>query len=340
LNIAALLPSAIGTPRHLEYGDKIMTRIVQMQSAGGPSVLQVIEKDLRAPRAGEVRLIQDAIGLNFVDTMVRKGQYPMALPAVPGFEAAGTITEVGSGVEGLSVGDRVAYFFSEGAYATERIIPTGPLVRLPADISNEIAATYLAKGGTAWMGMRGLHNLKSTDTVLVLGASGSVGAILSRWAKSLGATVIGVAGSPDKLDKVAAGATHAFHAGEPDIAAKIRAIAPDGVDVVYDFVGRATFSLGVSSVRDGGVIAAIGAASGQPAPASDVVRRGVDVRSGGAPQYVRGPTVEIATSQLWDALRSGIFSDLETVRYPFDEIARAHDDMDNRHLSGLPVLIA
>lgn len=88
-----------------------MTRFIQMQSAGGPSVLQVIKQDLHAPRAGEVRLIQDAIGLNFVDTMIRKGQYPMALPAVPGFEAAGTITEVGSGVEGLSVGDRVAYFF-------------------------------------------------------------------------------------------------------------------------------------------------------------------------------------------------------------------------------------
>ncbi|WP_367354050.1 zinc-binding dehydrogenase [Agrobacterium pusense] len=317
-----------------------MTRFIQMQSAGGPSVLQVIEKDLHAPRAGEVRLIQDAIGLNFVDTMIRKGRYPMALPAVPGFEAAGTISEVGSGVEGLSVGDRVAYFFSEGAYATERIIPTAPLIRLPADISNETAATFLAKGATAWMGMRGLHDLKSAETVLVLGASGSVGAILSRWAKSLGAMVIGVAGSRNKFDRVAAGSTHAFHAGEPDIAAKIRAIAPHGVDIVYDLVGRATFALGASSVRDGGVIAAIGAATGQPAPAPDLVRRGVAVRSGGTPQYVRGRAVETATSELWDALRSGIFDDLETIRYQFDEIARAHDDMDNRRLSGLPVLIA
>ncbi|MGF0524533.1 zinc-binding dehydrogenase [Agrobacterium pusense] len=190
------------------------------------------------------------------------------------------------------------------------------------------------------MGMRGLHDLKSTETVLVLGASGSVGAILSRWARSLGATVIGVAGSRNKFDRVAAGSTHAFHAGEPDIAAKIRAIAPDGVDIVYDLVGRATFALGASSVRDGGVIAAIGAATGQPAQAPDLVRRGVAVRSGGTPQYVRGPAVETATSELWDALRSGIFSDLETTRYPFDEIARAHDDMDNRRLSGLPVLIA
>lgn len=317
-----------------------MTKIIQMRLIGGPSVLQIIERELSAPRAGEVRLAQDAIGLNFVDTMIRKGQYPMALPAAPGFEAAGTITEVGPGVEGLSVGDRVAYFFAEGAYATERIISTAPLIRLPADISNETAATFLAKGGTAWMGLRGLHDIKSTDTVLVLGASGSVGAILSRWAKSLGATVIGVAGSSDKFDKVAAGATHAFHTGEPDIAARIRAIAPDGVDVVYDLVGQATFALGAASIRDGGVIAAIGAASGQPAPSYDLARRGVDVRSGSSPQYVRGPAVEIATSQLWDAMRSGIFSDLETARYPFDEIARAHDDMDNRRLSGLPVLIA
>jgi NADPH2:quinone reductase len=318
-----------------------VARIVRIDANGGPSVLQLSDMDVGAPGAGEVRLSQDAIGVNYVDVLVRKGLYPMPLPAVPGFEAAGTITALGAGTTGFSAGDRVAYFFAEGGYATEKVMAAAPLVRLPDDISNEVAATFLAKGLTAWMGLRALHDLKPTDTILVLGASGSVGSILSRWAKSTGATVIGIAGSPDKLDKVAAGATHAFFSGDHDVAAKIRKIAPDGVDVVYDFVGQATFALGAASVRDGGVIAAIGAASGSPTPTStDLARRGVEVRGGGTPQYVRGPTVEVATGELWNAVRSGLFADLEIVRYPFAEVARVHDDMDNRRLTGLPVLIA
>ena len=317
-----------------------MPKTIQMQSLGGPAVLQIIHSDLRALRAGEVQITQDAIGLNFVDTMIRRGQYPVTMPAVPGFEAAGIVTAIGPDVSGLSVGDRVAYFFAEGAYATERVISTAPLVRLPGDITNEVAATFLAKGGTAWMGLRGLYDLKPTDVALVLGASGSVGSILSRWAKSLGATVIGIAGSPNKLSKVSAGSTYAFHSQDPDIAANIRAIAPDGVDVVYDFVGQAMFDLGAASVRDGGVIAAIGYASGQASTnRSDIARRAIAVRSGGAPQYVRGKAVGIATNELWAAVRSGIFDDLEIARYRFDEITRAHDDMDSRRLTGLPVLI-
>lgn len=114
------------------------------------------------------------------------------------------------------------------------------------------------------MGLYALHRITAGDVILVLGASGSVGSILSRWARALGATVIGVAGSPEKLAKVEAGATHALFASDPELSTKIRAIAQAGVDVVYDFVGKATFPVGVAAVRDGGVIAAIGAASGPP----------------------------------------------------------------------------
>lgn len=311
-----------------------------MQTTGVPSVLKVVDDEVRSPRKGEVLLHQDAIGINFVDTMVRRGQYPMRLPAVPGFEAAGTVMHLGPDVEHLSVGDRVAYFFDEGAYATEKVISTSPLVRLPDDISNEVAATFLAKGGTAWMGLRALHVLQPTDTILILGASGSVGSILSRWARSLGARVIGVAGSPSKLQKVASGADHAFHAYDPDIGTKLRRLAPGGFDVVYDLVGRATFSLATEHVREGGVIVAIGAASGQSLSSHpDLEIKGVKVRSGGAPQYVRGRAVQVATEELWQLIRSGIFKDLEVARYRFEEIARAHQDIDDRSLDGLPVLV-
>lgn len=198
-----------------------MARKVEMQSTGTPAVLKIVEADVGPPGTGQVRLIQDMIGINFVDVMVRAGLYPMRLPATPGFEAAGVIDAVGPGVTGFERGDRAAYFFVEGAYATASLIPVQKLVRLPHDISNEVAATFLAKGLTAWMGLNALHRLTAGDVILVLGASGSVGSILSRWARALGAPVIGVAGSLEKLAKVEAGATHAFLASDPELSTKI-----------------------------------------------------------------------------------------------------------------------
>jgi NADPH:quinone reductase len=318
-----------------------MARVIQICSNGGPSVLKVAQVEVGLPGPGQVRLVQDAIGINYVDALVRKGLYPMPLPAIPGFEAAGTIDAVGPEVAGFSPGDRAAYFFNAGAYTTASIVPEAALVRLPHDIDNDTAATFLAKGLTAWMGLRALYRLRATDSVLILGASGSVGSILSRWAMSLGATVVGVAGSASKLARVQAGATHALWAGDRDILAKIRKIAPGGFDIVYDFVGQATFALAAAAVRDGGVIAQIGAASGHPSPGTGPLAvRGVEVRSGGTPQYVRGAAAEQAATELWDAFRTGMFNDIETVRYNFDDIAQAHLDMDQRRLFGLPLLVA
>ncbi|XKM40657.1 alcohol dehydrogenase catalytic domain-containing protein [Rhizobium ruizarguesonis] len=159
-----------------------MARKVEMQSIGTPAVLKIVETDVGSPGAGQVRLVQDAIGINYVDVMVRTGLFPMRLPATLGFEAAGVIDAVGPGVTGLERGARAAYFFVEGAYATASLKPAENLVRLPYDISNEVAATFLAKGLTAWMGLYALHRITAGDVILVLGASGSVGSILSRWA--------------------------------------------------------------------------------------------------------------------------------------------------------------
>jgi NADPH:quinone reductase len=268
--------------------EQSMAKKIEMRTTGSPAVLKIVNAEVGSPGAGQVRLVQTAIGINYVDGMVRKGLYPMHLPATPGFEAAGVIDEIGSGVTDFEPGDRAGYFFVEGAYATTALVSAGALVRLPDDISDEMAATFLAKGLTAWMALRALHPLKAGEVALVLGASGSVGSILSRWARSLGATVIGVAGSAGKLATVAAGADHAFAADDPSVSEKVRALAPGGVDVVYDFVGRATFPLAAAAVRDGGVIATIGAASGQAHPAADQLRtRGVDLRGGGTPQYVK-----------------------------------------------------
>jgi NADPH2:quinone reductase len=311
-----------------------------MHDHGAPSVLRLETAEVGKPGRGEVRLLQDAIGVNYVDTMVRDGRFAMPLPLVPGFEGAGVIAEVGEGIDDLAVGDRVGYFFSAGGYASERLIPASALIPLPADISTEQAAMFLSAGLTAWMGLRALHRLQKGEIVLVPGASGAVGSILSRWARMLGATVIGVAGSQAKLPQVAAGADHAFHVADPQLMDRIRAIAPDGVDVVYDLVGQATAALTIAAVRDGGKIITIGAASGPPAfDLPELARRRIEVTGGSTAQHVHAITIGDASAELFAAIRSALFADLPKVSYPLSEAWRAHEDIAARRLAGLPILL-
>ncbi|WP_433132462.1 alcohol dehydrogenase catalytic domain-containing protein [Micromonospora sp. CA-240977] len=315
-----------------------MASVIRVHEYGGPSALRVESATVGAPGPDEVLLRQEAVGVNYFDTMVRAGETGTPLPLVPGVEGAGVVEAVGPGVTGVEVGDRFGYFFSPGAYATERLISVSSLIRLPADITSERAATLLAKGFTAWMGLRALHRLNRGEVVLVQGASGSVGAILSRWAGALGATVVGVAGSRDKLAKVQAGADHALWSGDPAFRDELRAIAPDGVDVAYDLVGEATFDAVADGVRDGGSIITIGAVTGPPHLSDSLRRRGVRIMGGGTPQYVNAVTIGTASSELFQMIRDDVVDDLETARYPFAEVARAHTDMAARRLNGLPVL--
>ena len=240
-----------------------MSVVIRMHRTGDPTVLVPEDEILGIPGPGQVKLRQEAIGVNFIDTMIRSGAFGAPLPFVTGVEAAGVVTEVGPNAEGFAVGDRVGYFFAPGAYAEERIVDIAPLVRLPDDAPSDIAAGLLTKGVTAWLAVRQLHKVKAGDVVLVQGATGGVGSLVTRWAKALGATVIAV-GSSGKIARIAADADHVLASGEPNLADRIRAVAPGGVDVVYEFVGKATFAASAQAVRDGGAIFTIGAASGAP----------------------------------------------------------------------------
>lgn len=317
-----------------------MTTVIRVHQYGPPTALQVEEEHLGAPAAGQVRLRQDAIGVNFVDTAFRDGSFGVPLPFVPGVEAAGVVEAIGPGVSAFAVGDRAGYFFAPGGYAAARVIDASSLIRLPDDIPTDVAAALMAKGLTSWMGLRALYQLKAGETVLVQGASGGVGSMLSRWARALGATVIGTAGSAEKLEETRGAVDHALRSDDPDLAAKVRALAPDGVDVVYEFVGRVTFGASVAAVRDGGAILTIGAASGPPSiDQALLATRGIRVAGGGMPQYVKGAAVATATGELFDAYRKGVFGEIEVARYPIAEAARAHEDIAARRRSGLPILV-
>lgn len=317
-----------------------MTRAIRIYAPGPPSVMHVEEISVGTPATAHVRMRQEAIGINFVDTMVRDGSFTVQLPTILGFEGAGVVEQLGKDVDTLSVGDRVGYFFSAGAYAGERLIDAGSLIRLPSDITTEQAAVFLSKGLTAWMCLRSLHALRPGEVVLVQGASGSVGSILMRWAKALGATVVGVAGSVDKLDSVKAGGTLALHSGDPRFLERVRDLAPNGVDVVYDFVGAATFGQSVATVRDGGTIVTIGAVSGAATPDPELLaRRGIRIARGSTAQYVTSATVDRASGELFEAIRSGVFKDIVVVRYPLSEATRVHEDIAARRLGGIPILV-
>lgn len=316
-----------------------MSKVIRFHAYGGPEVLQVESQSVGQPGAGQVHLQHDAIGVNFIDTIFRQGIYPVALPSVPGVEGAGIVKAVGPGAEEFAVGDRVAYFLSPGSYAEDRLIDAKALVKLPEDVSTEQAATVLTKGLTAWAALNGFHQLQAGETILVQGASSSVGVLLSRWAKARGATVIGTSGA-DKREALRADVDHALVSSDKDLSVQIREIAPQGVDVVYEFVGKATFATSAEVVRDGGTIVNIGAASGAPdIDAPSLAARGVKLLGGPMAQHLQGDALAKATGAVFDALRAGTFGQIDVTRYPLSAAARAHEDIGARRRSGAAILV-
>ena len=316
-----------------------MSTVIRFYKHGGPEVLEVESQSVVEPGPGKLRIRHDAIGVNFIDTIFRRGIFPVALPSVPGVEGAGVVEALGPGVKQFALGERVAYFLSPGSYAATRLIDADALVKLPEDVSTQQAAAVLTKGLTAWSALNGFHQLQAGETILVQGASSSVGKLLSRWAKARGATVIGTA-SASKREALSADVHHALVSSDKDLGAQIRKIAPQGVDVVYEFVGQATFAASSEAVRDGGTIVNIGAASGAPdIDAPSLASRSVKVLGGPMAQHLGGSALAEATSAVFQALRDGTFGKLDITRYPLAQAAQAHEDIAARRRSGTAILV-
>ncbi|SDZ01116.1 NADPH2:quinone reductase [Variovorax sp. YR634] len=316
-----------------------MTTTIRFHQYGSPEVLQVEDDNVGMPGPGQVRLRHEAIGVNFIDTAFRQGVMPVPLPSVPGVEGAGIVEAIGPDVTDVKVGDRMAYFLAPGSYAQVRLVDAAALLKVPDDLSSEQTVTVLTKGLTAWAGLNGFHQLKAGEKVLVQGASSSVGTMISRWAKAKGATVIGTVGSQSKRAALEGTIDHVLLSGDADLAAQIRSIAPEGVDVVYEFVGKATFAASAAAVRDGGTIVTIGAASGAPdIDRAGLAARGVRIVGGPMAQHVQGAVAQ-ATGEVFDAYRKGVFGTLDVARYPLVEAARAHEDIAARRKSGAIILV-
>ena len=322
-----------------------MIHAIQVHQTGGPEVLRWDAVEVGEPGAGEVRIRQEAAGVNFIDVYHRTGLYPQALPFIPGVEGAGIVEEVGADVSGLQPGDRVAYGGPIGGYAEQRLIAADRLVRLPDSIASKQAASMMLKGMTAHMLLRRIRPVAMGETILVHAAAGGVGLILCQWAKALGATVIGTVGSDDKAELARAhGCDHPIVYTREDFPERVRKITDgEGVAVVYDSVGRTTFEGSMRSLRRRGVLASYGEASGDPEP--------VPPRKLGhlGSLFLTHPSLPDYTATRADLLNTAgdLFAMVMTGKvtieishtYALKDAAQAHADLEARKTTGSIVLI-
>src|SRR5262245_11826609 len=245
------------------------THAIRFHKTGGPEVLQWEEVDTGTPGAGQVRVRHTAIGLNFIDTYHRTGLYPVSLPSGIGMEAAGVVEEVGQGVSELKPGDRVASGTGPiGAYSESRVMPAEKLLKLPDSIDDRTAAAMMLQGMTTQYLLRRTYRVQAGETILVHAAAGGVGLMLVQWAKHLGATVIGTAGS-EETAKLARdhGCDHVILYRQENVAERVRALTNGvGVPVVYDGVGKDTFMGSLDSLKVRGMMVSFGNASGAVPP--------------------------------------------------------------------------
>jgi NADPH2:quinone reductase len=245
-----------------------MTHAIRVHDYGGPEALKWDEVEVGEPGPGEVKIRQTAVGLNYIDVYHRTGLYPQpSLPFILGMEGAGVVTAVGADVTDLKVGRRVAYTGEIGAYAEERLLAADRVVRLPDTVSDEVAASVMLKGLTAQFLLRRTYKVGPETTLLFHAAAGGVGLIACQWAAALGATVIGTVGSAGKaLIARAHGCAHVINYREEDFVTMVKAYTKgQGVDVVYDSIGRDTFPMSLDCLKRCGMWVSFGQASG-PVP--------------------------------------------------------------------------
>lgn len=322
-------------------------RAVRLDSFGGPEVLKLTTVEIGDPATGQVRLRQTAVGFNYIDVYQRSGFYPLPLPTGLGHEAAGVIEAVGPGADGFEPGDRVVYMNAGlGAYADRRIVPAEKLVHIPDGLTDEAAAAVFFKGMTAQYLVQKTHRVTPGDIVLVHAAAGGVGQILCRWAKALGATVIGTAGGPEKCAVARAAGCDAaidYRATTDLPAALLDATGGRKARVVYDSVGRDTFMQSLDCAAPFGLVVLYGAASG-PAPAIEpelLNKKGCLflTRPSVFPHNADPATFRANAADLFAAIASGAVVPEIGHRSALADLPAAHRAAEARETTGAIVLI-
>jgi NADPH2:quinone reductase len=323
-----------------------MVKAIRMQQVGGPEVMLLEEVTLGAPGPGEALVRHKACGLNYIDVYFRTGLYPQPLPAGLGMEGAGIVEAVGPGVSYISVGDRVAYAGRPtGAYAEARIMPADQLVRLPDSIPFETAAAMMLQGLTVQYLFHRTFPLQGGETILFHAAAGGVGSIACQWARAIGVNMIGTVGSDEKADIARAhGCAHVINYNKEDFVQRVREITNGkGVPVVYDSIGKDTFTASLDCLAPLGMMVSFGNASG-PVPAFSLNELG----SRGS-LFITRPSLMTYTAKRNDLeqMAAHLFAMVESgkikidihQRYPLSEVAQAHRDLEARKTTGSTILI-
>ncbi len=324
-----------------------MTKAIRVHKTGGPEVLSWEDHSPGNPQPGEVRINQEAIGLNFIDVYHRTGLYPVpSLPVIPGLEGAGIVDAVGDGVTDLAKGDRIAYAgVPIGAYSEVRCIPARRLVKLPDEISTKYAAAMMLQGMTARYLLKGCYDVQPGTSILVHAASGGVGSIIVQWARHIGAITIGTVGSLDKADLAKAnGCTHTILYREEDFEEEVKKITRGkGVDVVYDSVGKTTFMKSLNCLRPMGTMVSFGQSSGPVEPFD------LSLLAAKGSLFITRPSLMNYTAEreqllvhaqdLFEVIVSGAVKINIFKEYQLKDAVQAHQDLENRITSGSSVFL-
>jgi len=321
------------------------TNAIRVHKLGGPEEMILEQVEVAAPKENEVIIKQNAIGLNFIDTYFRSGLYPATLPTPIGMEAAGIIEKLGPGISEFKVGDRVAYASAPlGSYSEFRTFPITNLVKIPDDISDDLAAAIMLKGMTAEYLIRRTFKVEEGQTVLFHATAGGVGLIACQWLKAIGATVIGTVGSHEKAELAKAnGCDHTILYKEENFADRVKEITNgDGVPVVYDSVGKDTALQSLDCLSPLGLLVLFGNSSGN-APA---IEPGLLATKGSL--YVTRPTLfnyndtreklMESANQVFNMIRNGKVSIKIGAKYELKNAVQAHKDLESRKTSGCIIL--
>jgi NADPH2:quinone reductase len=325
-----------------------MAKIVRFHETGGPAVLRLEQIDIGNPGAGEVRIRQVAVGLNYADTYFRNGTYPIPLPNGIGVEAAGVVDQVGNGVSHVQVGDHVTYtgFLNTlGAYCSERIMSAAPLIKLPSSIACETAAAMTMRGLTAAYLMRRIYPFKAGDAVLLHAAAGGVGLIVSQWAKLLGLTVIGTVSTEEKAAIAKAhGCDHTINYSHEDVAKQVREITSGaGVQVVFDSVGKSTFNASLDSLKKRGLMVCVGTASGTIPPFDPqllAMKGSLYMTRPALADYIGDPIEKADLAhELFSHVADGRIKIEINQRYALEDAIKAHEDLESRKTTGSSIFV-
>ncbi len=323
-----------------------MPHAIRIHQTGGPEVLRWEEVAVGDPAPGEARVRHEAVGLNFIDTYHRSGLYPLPLPSGIGLEGAGVVEAVAAGVTNVKVGDRVAYAGGPvGAYSEVRCMPADRLLKMPDSLDFHTGAAMMLQGLTSAYLLRRTYRVQPGDAVLIHAAAGGVGLIACQWAKALGATVIGTVSNEAKAALATAhGCEHIIYYTREDVARRVREITGgEGVAVVYDGVGKDTFTGSLDSLRTRGMMVSFGNASGPVAPFDPLLlsqKGSIFITRPTLAHYTaKRDELEALGGELFAAVTSGQVRIEVNQRYALADAAQAHRDLEARKTTGSTILL-